>query len=56
MLNRAYIVIGVSSWNSGCNEAAEKFGKDYGLEYRTYMEKFCNTRLMQMQQQFQLEQ
>lgn len=55
MLNRAYIVIGVSSWNGGCNEAAAKFGKDYGLEYKTYMEKFCNGRLVQMQQQFKLE-
>lgn len=56
MLNQAYIIIGVSSWHSGCEEAAVKFGKDYGLEYQTYMQKFCNARLMQMQQQFQMEQ
>jgi hypothetical protein len=54
MLNRAYIVVSVSSWNEGCSEAALKLGKDYGQEYRTYMERFCNTRREQIEQAFKI--
>lgn len=55
MLNRAYIVIGVSSWNEGCKEASMKMGMVYGLQYQGYLDKFCNARLNHMNEEFQLE-
>ncbi len=52
MLNRAYIVVGLSSYSWGCKEAALRLGKDYGPAYKTYMDNFCAARYEMFKKEF----
>lgn len=38
----SYAIISVSSWGSGCFDAANKIEEDYGLEHKVYMDRFCD--------------
>ena len=52
LLNRAYLIIGISSWHQGCKEAALKLNHDYGPAYKTYMDNFCNARYEMLKTEF----
>jgi len=54
ILDRAYYVVAVYAYSSGCSAASEKLGKDYGPEYKAYMNKFCDDQYNQIQQKFKL--
>lgn len=55
MLRNGVEVTGVATWNEGCKEAAQVLGAQWGVRYKTDMEKFCTARLNHMKQEFGLE-
>lgn len=55
LLHGSYNFIGVSSWGSGCFDAADKLGRDYGPEYKAYMDRFCDKKIEEYKKQFKLE-